>query len=89
MQSFKIVALLLLGYFWLVEEECVDNSAHADGGPRSRVCARETLRSDPHRHERKFSGTRVCRVALKHLPQPLRSHIQSFRTLRQVFLGNI
>ena len=25
-------------------------SAHADGGPRSRVCARETLRSAPHRH---------------------------------------
>ena len=28
--------------------EC--NSASADGGPRSRVCARETLRSAPHRH---------------------------------------
>jgi hypothetical protein len=26
------------------------NSASADGGPRSRVCARETLRSAPHRH---------------------------------------
>jgi hypothetical protein len=25
-----------------------ENSASADGGPRSRVCARETLRSDPH-----------------------------------------
>ena len=25
-------------------------SASADGGPRSRVCARETLRSAPHRH---------------------------------------
>ena len=24
------------------------NSAHADGGPRSRVCARETLRLAPH-----------------------------------------
>jgi hypothetical protein len=31
-------------------------------GPRSRVCARETLRSAPHRHEWKFSGARVCRV---------------------------
>ena len=30
-------------------------SAHADGGPRSRICARETLRSAPHQHERKFS----------------------------------
>ena len=25
-------------------------SASANGGPRSRVCARETLRSAPHRH---------------------------------------
>ena len=25
-------------------------SASADGGPRSWVCARETLRSAPHRH---------------------------------------
>ena len=25
-------------------------SASADGGPRSQVCARETLRSAPHRH---------------------------------------
>ena len=46
-----------------------------DGGPRSRVCARETLRSAPHRRERKFSGARVCRVTFKHLPQPLRSYI--------------
>ena len=30
-------------------------SAGADGGPRSRVCARFTLRSAPHRHKRKFS----------------------------------
>ena len=27
-----------------------ENSASADGGPRSRVCARETLRSGPHRY---------------------------------------
>ena len=27
-----------------------ENSACADGGPRSRVCARETLRLAPHRH---------------------------------------
>ena len=40
-------------------------SAHADGGPRSRVCASETLRSAPHRRERKFSRTRVCRVIFK------------------------
>ena len=27
----------------------------------------------------------VCRVSFKHLPQPIRSHIRSFSTLRQVF----
>ena len=48
------------------------------GGPRSRVCARETLRSAPHQRERKFSAARVCRVTSKHLPKPLRSHIPSF-----------
>ncbi len=31
---------------------------HADGGPRSRVCAHETLHSAPHRHERNFSN--IC-----------------------------
>ena len=41
----------------------LSNSAYADGGPRSRVCARETLRSAPHRRERKFFGARVCSVA--------------------------
>ena len=64
-------------------------TANADGGPRSRVRARETLRSAPHRRERKFSGVRACRIAFKHLPQPLRSHIRSFRTPQQVFLGYI
>jgi hypothetical protein len=42
------------------------NSAQADGGPHSRVCTRETLRSGPHWRERKFSGAQVCRVTLKH-----------------------
>ena len=31
-------------------KEVYQISASADGGPRSRVCARETLRSAPHRH---------------------------------------
>ena len=35
----------------------------ADGGPRSRICLRRTLRSVPHRQKRKFSSTRVCRIA--------------------------
>ena len=56
-------------------EKHIKISAHADGGPHSRVCAHETLCSAPHRRERKFSGARVCRVTFKHLPQPLRSHI--------------
>jgi hypothetical protein len=36
-------------------------------------------------HKRKFSGTRVCRVTFKHLPQPLQSHIRSFGTIGQLF----
>ena len=48
------------------------NSAHADGGPRSRVCTRETLCSGPHQREQNFPPARVYRVAFKHLPQPLR-----------------
>jgi hypothetical protein len=62
------------------------NSAHADGGPRSRVCARETLCSTPHRRERKFSGAPICRVTFKHLPQLLRTRIQRVRTLRQLLI---
>ena len=46
-------------------------SGHADGGPRSRVCARYTLCSAPHRHERKFFTKGVCTVILKHHPNPL------------------
>jgi hypothetical protein len=46
------------------------------------VYARLAVRSSPHRHDRKFSGARVCRVTFKHLPQPLRSH--SFGTLGQI-----
>jgi hypothetical protein len=48
-------------------------------------CARLTVRSSPHRQERKFSGVCVCRVTFKHLPQPLRSHLLSFGTLGQLF----
>ena len=52
---------------YFVKWHCYQISAHADGGPRSRVCARLTLRSAPHRRERKFSGTCACRVTFKHL----------------------
>ena len=44
------------------------NSASADGGPRSRVRARGTLRSSPHRHQRKPSGTCVCIVNFTKFP---------------------
>ena len=37
-------------FFKEVEETGTKISASADGGPRSRVCARETLHSAPHRH---------------------------------------
>ena len=39
-------------------------SAHADGGPRSKVCARKTLRSAP--------GTCVCRVTFKNFKKKLK-----------------
>ena len=39
----------------------------------------------PHQHEQKNVSTCVCKVTFKHLPQPLRSHIQSFRTIGQFF----
>ena len=32
-----------------------------------------------------ISGTRVCKVTFKHLPQPHQSHILSFGTLVQLF----
>ena len=40
------------------QQNC-NNTASADGGPRSRVCARLTLRSAPHRHKRYFFGAHV------------------------------
>ena len=60
-------------------------SAHGDRGPRSRVCARETLRSAPHGHEWEFFVARVCRITFKHLPQLLRTHIQSFRGVPEIY----
>ena len=54
-------------------------SAHADGGPRSRVCAREALRSAPHRRERKFSGTHFCRVTFKASPPTIKKSYLMFR----------
>jgi hypothetical protein len=70
-------------YPFLFPNNYMKISAHADGGPRSRVCACETLRSAPHRREQKFSGTHVCRVTFKQIPQPLKTHVRSFGTLRQ------
>ena len=42
------------------------------GGPRSRVCARSTLRSAPDEQQRKLFGAHVCKVGIIHLPQPFR-----------------
>jgi hypothetical protein len=60
-------------------------SAHADGGPRSRVCARDTLNAAPHRHEWKFSGPRVCRITFKHLTQTPQKSYAKFRNHRKPF----
>ena len=61
-----------LDYNWLIDYYDNNNniSAAADGGLRSLVCARLTLRSAPHRLQRKFIDGRVCKVAFKHLPIP-------------------
>ena len=56
-----LMSLISIKKFFMSKRK--KNSAHADGGPRSRVCARRTLRSAPHRRERKFFGARVCSVA--------------------------
>ena len=53
------------------------NSAHPNGVPRSRVCTNEILCSTPHRHEQQFSGECVCRVIMKHLPQPLKTSMST------------
>ena len=45
---------------------------------------RKTIPMVYAKKEIKFSGQRVCRVTFKHLPQPLRSNIQSFGTLGQI-----
>ena len=45
------------------------------------VRTRNTPLSPPQQHERKF----VYIVNFKHLPQTLRRHVQSFRTLSQLF----
>ena len=36
-----------------------------------------------HRQEHKCVGTHVSKATFKHFPQPIRSHMQSLRTLRQ------
>ena len=48
----KLEHRLLHQWQWAtnLQQERLKISASADGGPRSRVCARETLRSAPHRH---------------------------------------
>ena len=44
-------------------------------GPGSWVRTHETHCSAPHRRERNFVGIHVCRVALKYLPQPIKSRV--------------
>ena len=58
--------------------------AYVDGGPRSRICPRLSKSLGPHRHERKFVDACVRKVTFKHLPQPLSSHMESFRTIGQL-----
>ena len=50
-------------FLWLVIMPTI--STGADGGPRSRFCARLTLRSAPHRHQRNFFGASVWKGVVK------------------------
>ena len=48
------------------------------------VCGRQTLCSATHLNDWKSFGAHVCIVTFKHLPIPLRNHIQSFGTPGQL-----
>ena len=50
----------------------------------SRVRPHGTVPLGPHRRQRNFFCAHVCIVTFKHLPQPLRRHMQSFRILGQL-----
>ena len=50
------------------------------------VSARATLHSAPHQNQPESFSAHVCKVTVKHLPQPLRSHTQGFGTLRQLLV---
>ena len=87
---YHVIAKILQIYtsYDFVTNKCLDkmmkNFRSRRWGSSLTICARLTVRSSPHQQERKFSGARVCRVTFKHLPQPLRSHTQSFGTLGQL-----
>jgi hypothetical protein len=51
----------------------------APGSAHARPSARPPLDTSGN-----FSGTNVCRVTFKHLPQPLICHIRSFGTIGQL-----
>jgi hypothetical protein len=53
MQKFETLRQPFCGFeqqYQEINNKLTKISASADGGPRSRVCARETLRSALHRH---------------------------------------
>ena len=57
-------------------------SAHAEGVLAPRLCTLEGSTHPPSTRAESF-GAHVCKVTFKHLPQLLRSNIQSFGTLGQ------
>ena len=58
-------------------------SPHVHGGLSGGSCVRRPGSEDPHQHEWILSTTHVCRITFKHLPQLLRTHIQSFRKFQK------
>ena len=59
-------------------EKITKNSASTDGGPRSRVCARKTLCSAPHRHDQNFFGAHVWRGQIFSSNQAILSTFRGF-----------
>ena len=72
MPNFITLGQPLLGEKYVAETKKKNNhnnSAGANGGPRSQVCTRLTLRSAPHQHQRRFFGIIYFLLTMLHTNQ--------------------
>jgi hypothetical protein len=72
----------------LVQIRFNTDNDEANLGPRSQLHVPDRFPNSPLSGATIF-GPGVCNVTFKDLPQPLRSHAQSFRTLGQLLSGQI